>query len=88
METGGQGPNECRWSRRRRDLYPPNLRLQIGRYRLTLDVSSYVRSRNVTSLYPEVAVVFAVRDPAQPYHIPPLLSPFGYSTYRGTWPAR
>lgn len=74
MERGGLEPNECRRSRRRRDLYPPNLH-QIGRYRLTLDISSYVCARKVTSLYPEVAVVFAVRHKAQPYHIPLLLSP-------------
>ena len=66
------------------ELYPANLRLQAGVYRLTFDVSPYFRSLNVTSFYPEVVVVFTLRDTTQPYHIPLLLSPFGYSTYRGS----
>ena len=66
------------------DLYPPSLRLQTGTYRLTFEVSGYFRSQNVTSFYPEVVVMFSLRDAAQPYHIPLLLSPFGYSTYRGS----
>lgn len=65
-------------------LYPANLRLQAGVYRLTFEVSTYFRSQNVTSFYPEVVVIFSLRDVAQSYHIPLLLSPFGYSTYRGS----
>ena len=38
----------------------------------------------VTSFYPEVVVIFTLSDAGQPYHIPLLLSPFGYSTYRGS----
>lgn len=66
------------------DLYPANLRLQPGVYRLTFDVSTYFRSQHVTSFYPEVVVIFTLSDAGQPYHIPLLLSPFGYSTYRGS----
>lgn len=66
------------------DLYPTNLRLQGGIYRLTFEVSTYFRSQNVMSFYPEVVVIFTLRDVTQPYHIPLLLSPFGYSTYRGS----
>ena len=69
---------------RSNDLYPANLRLQPGVYRLTFEVTTYFRSQNVTSFYPEVVVIFSLRDVAQPYHIPLLLSPFGYSTYRGS----
>jgi 5-hydroxyisourate hydrolase len=38
----------------------------------------------VESFYPEVSMVFAVRDATQHYHIPLLLSPYGYTTYRGS----
>jgi len=55
-----------------------------GTYRLTFDTQSYFRSRKVEGMYPHVAVVFQVRDAKQPHHIPLLLSPYGYSTYRGS----
>ena len=55
-----------------------------GLYRLTFDTAAYFRAQNVESIFPEVAVIIAVRDAAEHYHIPLLLSPFGYSTYRGS----
>ena len=51
-----------------------------GRYRLTFDTGSYLEA----GFYPEVAVTFAVRAGEDHYHVPLLLSPFGYSTYRGS----
>ena len=51
-----------------------------GVYRITFDISAYFRE----TFFPEAAIVFEVRDPAQHYHVPLLLSPFGYSTYRGS----
>lgn len=66
------------------DLLSSTQRLQTGIYRLRFDTTTYFRSHNVTSFYPEVSVMFAVRDAAQHYHIPLLLSPFGYTTYRGS----
>ena len=66
------------------ELYPANLRLQTGVYRLTFEVTTYFRAQNVASFYPEIVVTFSLRDVTQPYHIPLLLSPFGYSTYRGS----
>jgi 5-hydroxyisourate hydrolase len=58
--------------------------LAEGTYRLTFDTHTYFESRKTAGLYPQVAVVFRVRDAKQHYHIPLLLSPFGYSTYRGS----
>jgi len=55
-----------------------------GTYRLTFETHSYFHSRKMEALYPIVIVVFQVRDAKQPHHIPLLLSPFGYSTYRGS----
>jgi 5-hydroxyisourate hydrolase len=58
--------------------------LPAGTYRLTFDTRAYFESRQTASFYPEVAVVFEVRDAAAKYHIPLLISPYGYSTYRGS----
>jgi 5-hydroxyisourate hydrolase len=69
---------------RSRDLLPEGATPTAGTYRLTFDVAAYFRARKVASFYTEVAVVFTVRDPAQHYHVPLLLSPYGYTTYRGS----
>jgi 5-hydroxyisourate hydrolase len=55
-----------------------------GTYRLIFDTGTYFRAHGVEPFFPEVAVVFEVRDPDQDHHVPLLLSPFGYSTYRGS----
>ena len=55
-----------------------------GEYRLTFDTKTYFASRKKEGFYPRVTVTFAVADPNQHYHVPLLLSPFGYSTYRGS----
>lgn len=66
-----------------RDLLPPATLIE-GTYRITFDTQTYFASSKVKTLYPQVIVVFSVRDAGEHYHIPLLLSPFGYSTYRGT----
>ncbi|HUA00795.1 MAG TPA: hydroxyisourate hydrolase [Candidatus Aquilonibacter sp.] len=58
--------------------------LAAGVYRLTFDTRAYFDARRIASFYPEVAVVFDVHDAAAKYHVPLLISPFGYSTYRGS----
>lgn len=55
-----------------------------GIYRLTFDTGSYFADAKMTSLYPMVEVTFQVRDGEATFHIPLLLSPNGYTTYRGT----
>ncbi len=50
-----------------------------GIYRLMFDVASYIPN----AFFPSIAITFEVRDAAEKYHIPVLLSPFGYSTHRG-----
>ena len=55
-----------------------------GNYRLTFNTGAYFAARGIESLYPEIAIVFAVHKPQERYHIPLLLSPYGYSTYRGS----
>ena len=55
-----------------------------GIYRLTFDVGSFHRNQGLSvPFFPEVRITFNVRDPDELFHIPLLLSPFGYSTYRG-----
>lgn len=53
-------------------------------YRLTFQTAAYFAAIGVNGFYPVVEIVFQVRDPSQHYHVPLLLSPFGYSTYRGS----
>ncbi|MHC9291466.1 hydroxyisourate hydrolase [Mycobacterium sp. LTG2003] len=55
-----------------------------GLYRLTFDTAAYFRAAGVSSFYPEVVVAFEITDPAGTYHVPLLLSPYAYSTYRGS----
>ena len=55
-----------------------------GTYRLTFDVGDYHRWHGVSEpFFPEVKVMFSVRDTAEQYHVPLLISQFGYSAYRG-----
>jgi 5-hydroxyisourate hydrolase len=68
---------------RLRNLLPEGAPLAGGRYRLTFDTSAYFRDRGEPAFYPEVAVVFTVAADEH-HHVPLLLSPFGYSTYRGS----
>jgi hydroxyisourate hydrolase len=56
-----------------------------GTYRLTFDTGTYHRDQGISMpFFPEAKITFNVRDLDQHYHVPLLLSPFGYSTYRGT----
>lgn len=57
--------------------------LRKGVYRLTFGVASYFKKTGQTGFYPSVAIVFSVRDGGH-HHVPLLLSPWGYSTYRGS----
>lgn len=55
-----------------------------GSYRLTFGTGPWFQARGIASFYPEVVITFAVTAPAERYHVPLLLSPFAYSTYRGS----
>ena len=66
------------------ELLPNGRPLALGRYRLTFDTGSYFAGAGIEPFYPAVVVTFNVRDVTQHYHVPLLLSPFGYSTYRGS----
>jgi 5-hydroxyisourate hydrolase len=66
------------------DLMTADSPLPAGVYRLIFDTATYFAEGNIQSFYPQVTVVFKIENSAQHYHVPLLLSPFGYSTYRGS----
>ena|SRR5215204_500859 len=85
-ETGWEiiGKGETNDDGRLKDLLDSGAIPQAGNYRLTFDTGAYFQKRQIEGFYPQVTVAFNVRDTAQHYHVPLLLSPFGYSTYRGS----
>lgn len=58
--------------------------LEAGVYRLTFAADQYFAAANVQSFYASIPIVFRVEKDGGHYHVPLLLSPFGYSTYRGS----
>ena len=55
-----------------------------GLYRIVFEVGSYHANLGIEGFYPEVSILFNVQDPHSHYHVPLLISPFGFSTYRGS----
>ncbi len=66
-----------------RDLVPEG-KLEAAIYRITFDTTAYYNLQAMECFYPEVSVVFQIRDIESHYHVPLLVSPYGYSTYRGS----
>jgi 5-hydroxyisourate hydrolase len=67
-----------------RELIPGAVDLEEGTYRLTFETGAYFETLEIEGFYPRVSVLFSVRDPTQHHHVPLLLSPYGYTTYRGS----
>ncbi|GIW71255.1 MAG: 5-hydroxyisourate hydrolase [Planctomycetota bacterium] len=65
-------------------LLPPARPLQPGLYRLVFDTAAYFAATETEGFYPYVHVVFEVRAAGEHHHVPLLLSPYGYTTYRGS----
>jgi 5-hydroxyisourate hydrolase len=57
---------------------------EMGDFRISFLVDDYFRRHDVEAFYPIVQIEFKVGDADQHYHVPLLLNPFGYSTYRGS----
>jgi 5-hydroxyisourate hydrolase len=55
-----------------------------GNYRITFHVAPYFEGLGVPAFYPEVSIVFTVTEAGQRFHVPLLLNPFGFTTYRGS----
>ncbi len=58
--------------------------IQIGKYQLTFETAAHFQSRGLESFFPQAQVCFEIKDSSRKYHIPLLISPFGYTTYRGS----
>lgn len=58
--------------------------LDAAVYRLVFDTEAYFRAAGISGFYPEVSISFRVTEPERHHHVPLLLSPFAYSTYRGS----
>ena len=80
-EIVGRGETDA--DGRLRTLMPPG-DAPPGVYRLIFETRKYFDTLSVQALYPQVVVVFEVAAGRAHYHVPLLLSPFGYSTYRGS----
>lgn len=65
------------------DLLLKDTVLATGEYKLVFETETYFAPQKLVAFYPTVEIRFYVRDAAH-YHIPLLLSPFGYTTYRGS----
>jgi len=66
------------------DLLSENEAFMPGHYRLLFETGAYFLTLGVECFFPQITVSFVVKDPIPHYHLPLLLSPFGYSTYRGS----
>jgi 5-hydroxyisourate hydrolase len=62
----------------------PGAGRELGRHRITFETGEYLLRTGQVVFYPRVQVQFIVDSPSDNYHVPLLLSPFGYSTYRGS----
>ena len=66
------------------DLYQTKKPLQAGTYRLVYETGVYFKGQGTKTFFPQVEIIFEVEKIDEHYHVPLLLSPFGYSTYRGS----
>jgi 5-hydroxyisourate hydrolase len=67
-----------------RDLLPEGQRLGMGLHTLVFEVGEYFSSHEREAFYERIAIEFVVSSESDHHHVPLLLSPFGYSTYRGS----
>lgn len=65
-------------------LLPESTSAGAGAYRLTFDVGGYFHSKGAASFYTTISIDFTIQAAEGHYHVPLLVSPFGYSTYRGS----
>ncbi len=65
------------------DLLPKDILLELGVYKMNFEVQSYFEEQSVQAFYPFVEIVFNLNT-SEHYHVPLLLNPYGYSTYRGS----
>ncbi|WP_338573942.1 hydroxyisourate hydrolase [Pseudomonas canadensis] len=66
------------------ELFPADRSMKPGEYRVVFKTGDYYKKAGRETFFPEVPVIFQVKQADQHYHIPLLLSPYGFSTYRGS----
>ncbi len=66
------------------DLLSPTEAFLPGHYRLIFDTAPYFLLQNQQAFFSQISILFVVKDPMEHYHVPLLLSPYGYTTYRGS----
>lgn len=66
------------------EILPFGVMLTAGDWRLRFEVGQWFALRGVESFYPAVDIYFTVRHPEEHHHVPLLVNPFGYTTYRGS----
>jgi len=66
------------------DLLPPSAALQPGTYQIVFETKEYFERSDRKSFYPFVQITFTIENPSEHYHVPLLISPFSYTTYRGS----
>ena len=67
-----------------KNLLSDDHKLQTGHYRLTFEINDYFEAQGTESFYPQASIDFYVKKSDEHYHVPLLLNPFGFSTYRGS----
>lgn len=65
------------------DWLPKDKVLEQGHYRIVFETGPYFKRHGIKAFYPLVSIVFGLKD-SEHYHVPLLLNPYGYSTYRGS----
>ncbi|EEG7921350.1 hydroxyisourate hydrolase [Salmonella enterica] len=65
-------------------LYPAGEEINPGDYRVTFETGKYYAAHNEDTFFPEIPVIIHVPKAGEHYHVPLLLSQYGYSTYRGS----
>ncbi|EAQ6131936.1 hydroxyisourate hydrolase [Salmonella enterica] len=66
------------------ELYPAGQEINPGDYRVTFETGKYYADHNEDTFFPEIPVIIHVPKAGEHYHVPLLLSQYGYSTYRGS----
>jgi 5-hydroxyisourate hydrolase len=65
-------------------LLAETVAIESGTYRLLFNIAPYYEPQHTETFFGEIPIVFEIRHPEAHYHVPLLISPFGYSTYRGS----
>ncbi len=64
-------------------LYPEGKELEKGTYKVTFETGEWFEKHDTATFFPEIPVIFSADGQVEHYHVPLLLSPYGFSTYRG-----